>query len=232
MEYHDAEGEITEKSDRVIEKGMAFVVRVGLQKLRAKSEGNDEREYAILLADTILIGANGAAEVLTDKCTKKYSEVSYELGSAESAEEEAPKQRKSEKYDPLWFPKLCSSYGHVILSRLDYGELTGFSLFKDEKLDAVEVGGRKLRNTVQRELLNTATVHLYEEKLCFVLDLMRSSFLSRTTLNASRTKLSLPRPWSRRRSRPSIRRTLRAYELIYHFSFFVSYDFSSCTESF
>ena len=89
---------------------MTLVIRVGLQNLTEPDEDNNARGYAILLADTVLVGPNGA-EVLTDKFKKEFSDVSYKLddgeddsseeNEGEGEEEEDSGVRKSEKYDGL-----------------------------------------------------------------------------------------------------------------------------------
>jgi hypothetical protein len=44
--------------------------------------------YSLLISDSVLVKPEGKAEVLTDKCIKKYSEISYSL----EAENDTPKK--------------------------------------------------------------------------------------------------------------------------------------------
>lgn len=78
---------------------MAIVLRMGLKNLPIKG-----KLHSILVADTFIIGKEGA-ENLTDKCTKKFTEVSYELGEeSEASEEKKPKAPKSkDRSYPFWF---------------------------------------------------------------------------------------------------------------------------------
>ena len=53
---------------------MAFNVSVGGQNLVL----NENKKYAIMIADTVLIKTNGT-EVLTSNISKKYEDISYSL---------------------------------------------------------------------------------------------------------------------------------------------------------
>lgn len=97
--YYDRRFEISAESMAQVDKGMAFNVRLGFKTVPKSGETDGaEGKAAMLIADTVLVG--DTASVLTDKCTIKFSEVSYELGSGESESEEKPKKKnyKEEKY--------------------------------------------------------------------------------------------------------------------------------------
>lgn len=97
--YCDELFKISAESIAQVEKGMVFNVRVGLKSVTKDSEnGTEGQQAAILIADTVLVVDQ--ASVLTEKCTTKFSEISYELGSGESESEEKPQKKKykEEKY--------------------------------------------------------------------------------------------------------------------------------------
>jgi len=91
LEFSDSELTIDDHCDKVVVSSMVFNVRIGFKNLRKA----DSRMYSMLLGDTVLVGANGA-EVLTSKCTHKFSEVSYELGPGDEKDEKKIDKRTIE----------------------------------------------------------------------------------------------------------------------------------------
>jgi nucleosome binding factor SPN SPT16 subunit len=97
LEFCDTLYQIEASNKRHVREGMAFDVRVAVDRLTdadEKSNNNNNskgkspsKSYAILLADTVLIGEKENA-VLTNKCTKELSEISYEIGSEDMKVEE------------------------------------------------------------------------------------------------------------------------------------------------
>jgi len=62
---------------------MVFNVTISLGDLKAKNGKN----YAILLADTVIVRTNTPPENLTAKIPRKYEEISYALQGDEEVEE-------------------------------------------------------------------------------------------------------------------------------------------------
>eukprot|EP01125_Pyxidicula_operculata_P003841 TRINITY_DN1526_c0_g4_i1.p1 TRINITY_DN1526_c0_g4~~TRINITY_DN1526_c0_g4_i1.p1 ORF type:complete len:1092 (-),score=312.51 TRINITY_DN1526_c0_g4_i1:129-2945(-) len=156
LEYIDTEFKITGDCQKKISKNMIFNIRVGLQKLK-----KDAKEYSLLVADTVLIGENGQAEVLTEKALKKIGDVSYELGETNANDSKSAPQKSQKpppkkaappvKSEPV---KRAAAQKPVSKPKFDEEELesSGFSLRKNEKLHSIEIGARRLRSTTAREM--------------------------------------------------------------------------------
>jgi nucleosome binding factor SPN SPT16 subunit len=139
IEYQDQYYQIVEGNKKKVRQGMVFNIRLGFDQLKA-----DNKNYAILLADTVLVGEKNN-EVLTDKISKELSEISYVLGSSESEEMDEDDAKKISKKDQVKKSELS---------------LLKNSLRKKEKLDGLEVGSgptkRVVRNTMMRDLKNNS----------------------------------------------------------------------------
>jgi len=139
IEFQDQYYQITEGNKKKVKQGMIFDIRLGFDQLKA-----DGKTYALLLADTVLVGEKGN-EVLTEKCSKDLAEISYVLGSSESEEMDEADAKKLSKKDQVKKSELS---------------LLKDKLRKKEKLDVVEVGSgptkRTVRNTMMRDLKNNS----------------------------------------------------------------------------
>ncbi|KAL8433992.1 hypothetical protein ACSSS7_003452 [Eimeria intestinalis] len=95
-QYRDARLVFNQKNDKVFtEPGMTFLVSVGFSDLRTTS-GND---YAVWIADTVHLKADGTVQVLTDGLSSQLAYVNYELDDGEEEEQKpaAPSKAKSSK---------------------------------------------------------------------------------------------------------------------------------------
>jgi len=90
LEFKEANLTISNKVDRNVEAGMVFNVAVSVSPLKS-SKG---KEYAIMLADTVIIRPAGP-DVITSKIPKKYEDISYAL-----EQDEAVKPEKQESKRP------------------------------------------------------------------------------------------------------------------------------------
>lgn len=137
---------------------MVIVLRLGLKDISAGG-----KTHAMLLADTLVLG-KAATENLTDKCTKKFTEVSYELGDASEEPEPAPKKKGKSTDVYASRPSPCP----LTTVRIGDDELDGPSVFKgvDLSKNSIEKGGRTLRKTVVRESImnNNAAVEAKREE--------------------------------------------------------------------
>lgn len=86
-EFRETSLVLSAKNEKVVAEGMVFNVALGLQGLKNEaSEDPKTRDYALLLADTVVV-TKGAAEgekpserpVATSLCTKQLSDISYSL---------------------------------------------------------------------------------------------------------------------------------------------------------
>jgi nucleosome binding factor SPN SPT16 subunit len=71
VEFQEIAYTLSAKNDRKISEGMTFNVNVGVSGLTA---GSDKKEFAIMLADTVIVKAGGA-EVVTAKADKEMEKV-------------------------------------------------------------------------------------------------------------------------------------------------------------
>lgn len=115
VEFQEAQYTLNSKNERKIEAGMVFNIAIGFKNVELKAETEDERAkiYSTFLADTVLVKEDGI-EVLTEKCPKAYSDISYFLGEEEEEEEEKVKKEKSKAKEK---PQFSTINPDVILER-------------------------------------------------------------------------------------------------------------------
>lgn len=82
IEFRESELLIGPKSSRAVEPGMVFNLALGLQGLSDPEAPLKDATYALLLADTVLIGSSGPAERLTEGCMSTLKDLSYSFKSA------------------------------------------------------------------------------------------------------------------------------------------------------
>ncbi len=94
LEFSDPLYSISAGNKKKLQDGMTFNVRVGFHNVDDSVKGR----YSVLLGDTVLVTASGA-EVLTDKATKKYVDVSYDIEKKmdEDSVEEKPRKSSDKK---------------------------------------------------------------------------------------------------------------------------------------
>jgi len=140
IQFADSNYTFSPGCTKVIKKGMVVFLRLGLDRLPI-----GKTVYSILISDTVLLKADeDQTEVLTDKCTKNFTDISYEIGEPEEKERSVP----------------------IRQPKLEVAETKGFTLRKREVLQGIEVNGRTVRKTAQRELLvnNTQMVDSKREE--------------------------------------------------------------------
>ena len=89
------------KNATVVEAGMCFNVSVCLSNIPLEDRHpvddapvNKLKSYAIVLADTVIVSAAGAPQVVTDKAPRALKEVSYEMAGAEDEEDEEEEEEE------------------------------------------------------------------------------------------------------------------------------------------
>ena len=77
LEFREGSLALSGKNETRERKGMVFIVAIGLDQLEAK-KASDSRasKYSLFISDTVVVGEN-AAEVLTDRAQKQWTDVSY-----------------------------------------------------------------------------------------------------------------------------------------------------------
>jgi len=78
IEFRELGLTINAKNEQIVQSGMVFNISMGFENLENDEVTDPKKKiYSILLSDTVIIKEDGEAESLTEKCTKKYSDVSY-----------------------------------------------------------------------------------------------------------------------------------------------------------
>lgn len=72
---------------------MSFNVSIGFQNIPL--EGESGKVYAVFLADTVILGENGNLEILTEKASKQFNDISYFLKGEDEEKGTTPKPKTS-----------------------------------------------------------------------------------------------------------------------------------------
>ena len=90
LEFRDTAFVLNAKCENKISSGMLFNVAVGIQGLTEPSakEGSKSATYAVMIADSVLVGAAGEAPAVLTTNAKGVKEISYVTNDDESEEEE------------------------------------------------------------------------------------------------------------------------------------------------
>lgn len=115
IELSEVSYAINAKTTKKIKPGMVFNIQVVFNNVRSTSKDPKKEMFSLLLADTVCIKEDGnrtlaylrklgEPEILTDKCTKKYGEISYFLeGEPETKTDSNSKmevEKKTSKQEP------------------------------------------------------------------------------------------------------------------------------------
>eukprot|EP00727_Mastigamoeba_balamuthi_P010087 m51a1_g5700 putative fact complex subunit spt16 (1015) ;mRNA; f:1028518-1032300 len=95
MEFKEFGMLLTERNEVTIHPGMSFNVSVAIPNIPLKETSKDSKKntFAVQIADTVLVTENGP-EVLTNDCSKQWSDITYSLD-----DDEPKPERKFEKID-------------------------------------------------------------------------------------------------------------------------------------
>ncbi|KAK6911695.1 Peptidase M24 [Dillenia turbinata] len=96
LEFRESGLSLNAKNDRILKAGMVFNVSLGFQNLQADTKNPKNRNFSMLLADTVIVSEK-APEVVTSISTKAIKDVAYSFNEDEEEEEEVP--RKKQKVD-------------------------------------------------------------------------------------------------------------------------------------
>lgn len=89
LEFRESGLSLNAKNDKVLKPGMVFNVSLGFQGLKTQAVNPKSQNFALLLADTVVIGEKGP-EVTTSLSSKSLKDVAYSFNEEEE-EEEPPK---------------------------------------------------------------------------------------------------------------------------------------------
>lgn len=92
LEFRESGLSLNAKNDKVLKPGMVFNVSLGFQGLKTQAVNPKSQNFALLLADTVVIGEKGP-EVTTSLSSKSLKDVAYSFNEEEE-EEEPPKAKR------------------------------------------------------------------------------------------------------------------------------------------
>ncbi|KAI5658442.1 hypothetical protein M9H77_27235 [Catharanthus roseus] len=87
LEFRESGLSLNAKNDRLLKAGMVFNVSIGFQNLRVEKGNPKGRNFALLLADTVIV-TNDGRDVATQLSSKAVKDVAYSFNEGE--EEEQP----------------------------------------------------------------------------------------------------------------------------------------------
>ncbi|XP_021282525.1 FACT complex subunit SPT16-like [Herrania umbratica] len=90
LEFRESGLNLNAKNDRVVKAGMVFNVSLGFQNLQCESNKSKNRNFSLLLADTVIVGEQNE-EVVTGKSSKAVKDVAYSFNEDEEEEENSVK---------------------------------------------------------------------------------------------------------------------------------------------
>ncbi|XP_071714293.1 FACT complex subunit SPT16-like isoform X2 [Rutidosis leptorrhynchoides] len=102
LEFRESGLTLNEKNDRVLKTCMVLNVSLRFQNLQTKSSKAKSQNYALLLADTVIITADGH-QVVTALSTKSFKDVAYSFNDGEQqlSDEKAPMRVVESKRNEL-----------------------------------------------------------------------------------------------------------------------------------
>ncbi|XP_076957772.1 FACT complex subunit SPT16-like [Bidens hawaiensis] len=87
LEFRESGLNLNEKNERVLKAGMVFNVSLGFQNMQTKSSKAKSQNYALLIADTVIVTATGH-EVVTALSSKAFKDVAYSFNDGEEEDDE------------------------------------------------------------------------------------------------------------------------------------------------
>nr|GEX00042.1 FACT complex subunit SPT16-like [Tanacetum cinerariifolium] len=124
LEFRELGLNLNEKNERILKAGMVLNVSLGFQNLQSKSSEAKSQNYALLLADTVLVTEIGC-KVVTSFSTKAYEDVAYSFSVSEEHQAELAPEKNKETAQRLAGGKSATGDG---------------TLVTQEQLDDEEVG--------------------------------------------------------------------------------------------
>ncbi|KVH89908.1 FACT complex subunit SPT16 isoform X1 [Cynara cardunculus var. scolymus] len=104
LEFRESGLSLNEKNERILKAGMVLNVSLGFQNMQTKSSKAKSQNYALLLADTVIITAN-SHEVVTSLSSKAFKDVAYSFNDGEEEEDERPQVKVEAKRTEALYSK-------------------------------------------------------------------------------------------------------------------------------
>lgn len=104
LEFRESGLSLNEKNERILKVGMVLNVSLGFQNLQIKSSKAKSQNYALLLADTVIVTATGH-EVVTSLSSKAFKDVAYSFNDGEQQEDEKSQVRVDSKRNEALYSK-------------------------------------------------------------------------------------------------------------------------------
>ncbi|MFS7894138.1 putative peptidase M24, PH-like domain superfamily, FACT complex subunit Spt16 [Helianthus anomalus] len=104
LEFRESGLNLNEKNERVMKIGMVFNVSLGFQNMQTKSSKAKSQNYALLIADTVIVTASGH-EVVTALSSKAFKDVAYSFNDGEEEEDERPQVKADSKVNEALYSK-------------------------------------------------------------------------------------------------------------------------------
>ncbi|XP_074320918.1 FACT complex subunit SPT16-like [Silene latifolia] len=148
LEFRESGSILNAKNEKVLKPGMVFNVNLGFQNLQTQTSNPKSQNFALLLADTVIVGERGP-ECATTVSSKAVKDVAYSFGEEE---EELPKS-KTEVVPTKAFPSkttLRSDHGEINREELRRQHQAELARQKNEetarRLAGNDTGGRDNRS--------------------------------------------------------------------------------------
>ncbi|XP_071697254.1 FACT complex subunit SPT16-like [Rutidosis leptorrhynchoides] len=104
LEFRESGLTLNEKNERTLKAGMVLNVSLGFQNLQTKSNNPKSQNYALLLADTVIVTDNGH-EVVTGLSTKAFKDVAYSFNDGEQQPDENVQVKSDSKRNESLYSK-------------------------------------------------------------------------------------------------------------------------------
>ncbi|XAR52735.1 hypothetical protein NMG60_11020956 [Bertholletia excelsa] len=95
LEFRESGLSLNGKNDRLLKPGMVFNVSLGFQNLQSETKNPKTQKFAVLLADTVVVGESNP-EVVTSISSKAVKDVAYSFNEDDEEEEEERMKVKAE----------------------------------------------------------------------------------------------------------------------------------------
>ncbi|KAL3515893.1 hypothetical protein ACH5RR_022795 [Cinchona calisaya] len=108
VEFRESGLTLNAKIDQLLKAGMVFNVSLGFQNLQTKSPHPKGQNFALLLADTVVV-TNSSHEVVTQLSSKDIKDVAYTLKEGEEEEEQLNVEVGSNAKEPMYSKAMLRS---------------------------------------------------------------------------------------------------------------------------
>ncbi|KAL8229891.1 hypothetical protein R6Q57_014791 [Mikania cordata] len=104
LEFRESGLALNEKNEKILKAGMVLNVSLGFQNMQSKSSKAKSQNYALLIADTVVVTATGH-DVATSLSSKAFKDIAYSFNDGEEEEDERPKAKVESKVNEFLYSK-------------------------------------------------------------------------------------------------------------------------------